>query len=97
MPKKEKERGIIEVKEICFRQYAGSGVISGILMFHFENPALDGDKVERILAPGEVLKVDTGNVVVFEPSVSYEIETVKEFKIFFGGEGLFLIRLMPGK
>ncbi len=60
---------------------------------------IDGDKVERILAPGEVLKVDTGNVVAFEPSVSYEIETVKGFKnIFFGGEGLFLTRLVgPGR
>ena len=29
---------------------------------------VDGDKVERVLAPGEVLKVDTGNVVAFEPT-----------------------------
>ena len=36
---------------------------------------VDGDMVHRTLAPGEVLKVDTGNVVAFEPSVSYEIET----------------------
>lgn len=60
---------------------------------------IDGDKVEKQLAPGEVLKVDTGNVVAFEPSVKYEIETVKGLKnIFFGGEGLFLTRLTgPGK
>ncbi len=60
---------------------------------------IDGDKVERMLAPGEVLKVDTGNVVAFEPSVSYEIETVRGFKnIFFGGEGLFLTKLVgPGR
>ena len=38
---------------------------------------IDGDSIEKQLAPGEVLKVDTGNVVAFEPSVSYEIETVK--------------------
>ncbi len=60
---------------------------------------VDGDKVERILAPGEVLKVDTGNVVAFEPSVNYEIETVKGLgNIFFGGEGLFLTKLTgPGR
>lgn len=56
---------------------------------------IDGDKVERILAPGEVLKVDTGNVVAFERSVSYEIETVKGLgNILFGGEGLFLTKLV---
>ncbi len=60
---------------------------------------IDGDMVEKVLAPGEVLKVDTGNVVAFERSVSYEIETVKGFgNILFSGEGLFLTRLTgPGK
>lgn len=60
---------------------------------------IDGDPIIRDLAPGEVLKVDTGNVVAFEPSVSYEIETVKGLgNIFLGGEGLFLTRLVgPGK
>ncbi len=60
---------------------------------------IDGDMVERVLAPGEVLKVDTGNVVAFEPSVNYEIETVKGLgNIFFGGEGLFITKLTgPGK
>ncbi|MBQ9898794.1 MAG: TIGR00266 family protein [Ruminococcus sp.] len=60
---------------------------------------VDGDMVERTLAPGEVIKVDTGNVVAFDTSVSYEIETVKGLgNIFFGGEGLFLTRLTgPGR
>lgn len=60
---------------------------------------IDGDKVIKELAPGEVLKVDTGNVVAFERSVQYEIETVKGLKnIFLGGEGLFLTKLVgPGK
>ena len=60
---------------------------------------IDGDKVIRELAPGEVIKVDTGNVVGFEKTVTYEIETVKGLKnIFLGGEGLFLTRLVgPGK
>lgn len=60
---------------------------------------VDGDMVEKTLAPGEILKVDTGNVVAFEKSVSYEIETVKGLSnIFFGGEGLFLTKLVgPGR
>ena len=60
---------------------------------------VDGDVVEKTLAPGEVMKVDTGNVCAFEPTVSYEIETIKGVKnMLFGGEGLFLTRLTgPGK
>ena len=60
---------------------------------------VDGDQIEKELAPGEVIKVDTGNVVAFENSVAYEIETVKGLSnIFLGGEGLFLTKLTgPGK
>jgi len=60
---------------------------------------IDGDMVEKELAPGEVLKVDTGNVVAFTPEVAYEVEMVKGLgNIFFGGEGLFLTKLTgPGK
>lgn len=60
---------------------------------------IDGDKIIKNLEPGEVLKVDTGNVVAFDRSVHYEIETVKGLKnIFLGGEGLFLTKLTgPGK
>lgn len=60
---------------------------------------IDGDPIERELAEGEVLKVDTGNVVAFEESVKYEIETVKGIgNIFLGGEGLFITKLTgPGK
>ena len=70
--------------------------ISGTGMVFLE---IDGDKVEKDLGPGEVIRVDTGNVVAFEKSVRYEIETVKGLKnIFLGGEGLFLTRLTgPGK
>lgn len=59
---------------------------------------IDGDIVEKDLQPGQVLKVDTGNVVAFERSVNYEVETVKGLgNIFFGGEGLFLTKLTgPG-
>lgn len=60
---------------------------------------LDGSLKEIELAPGERIKVDSGNVAFFEKAVSYTVETVKGFKnIFFGGEGLFLTVLTgPGK
>lgn len=60
---------------------------------------VDGDKVIKDLAPGEVIKVDTGNVVAFERTVRYEIETVKGLgNIVFGGEGLFITKLVgPGR
>jgi uncharacterized protein (AIM24 family) len=52
---------------------------------------LDGSIKVIDLAPGEKLKVDTGNVAVFEKRVKYSVESVKGFaNILFGGEGLFL-------
>lgn len=60
---------------------------------------IDGDAVEKELAPGEILYVDTGNVVAFDSTVKYDIERVKGFKnVFLGGEGLFVTTLQgPGK
>ncbi len=87
-------------KKLSAGFFGGEGFIlqdiSGNGMVFLE---IDGNKVEKQLAPGEVIKVDTGNVVAFEKSVKYEVETVKGIKnIFFGGEGLFLTKLTgPGK
>jgi uncharacterized protein (TIGR00266 family) len=60
---------------------------------------IDGTCCEKELAPGELIKVDTGNVAAFEETVKFEVERVKGFKnILFGGEGLFLSKLTgPGK
>ena len=57
-----------------------------------------GDFVEFDLKPNESIKVDTGSVVGWDSTVSYNIERVKGIKtIFFGGEGLFLTKLKgPG-
>jgi uncharacterized protein (TIGR00266 family) len=58
-----------------------------------------GNILERVLAPGELLRVDTGCIVAFAPSISYDIEVVSGVKsILFGGEGLFFATLRgPGK
>ncbi len=53
---------------------------------------------ERTLAPGELIRVDTGCIVALQPSVNYEIEYVGKIKsALFGGEGLFFATLRgPG-
>lgn len=58
-----------------------------------------GTIVERQLQPGEVLHVDTGCVVAYEPSVEFEIQQAGNVKTaLFGGEGLFFAVLRgPGK
>jgi len=60
---------------------------------------IDGSIKEIDLAPGEKLKVNTGNVGAFEKTVKYSVERIKGFKnILFGGEGLFLTTVEgPGK
>ena len=94
------ETSVIFTKRISAGLVGGEGFIlqkaTGRGMLFLE---VDGKKKKKELAPGEILKVDTGNVVAFEPSVSYEVETVKGLgNIFLGGEGLFLTRLVgPGK
>lgn len=52
-----------------------------------------GTIVEKRLEGG-VLKVDTGCIVAFEPTISYDIERAGNLKsMLFGGEGLFLATL----
>jgi uncharacterized protein (AIM24 family) len=55
--------------------------------------------MERVLEPGETLRVDTGCLVALLPSVTYDIEYVGKLKTaLFGGEGLFFATLRgPGK
>ena len=58
-----------------------------------------GDFIEMELAPGEVVKVDTGSVVGFDASVEYDIALAGNVKsMLFGGEGIFLTTLRgPGR
>ena len=54
--------------------------------------------MKRDLAPGELLRVDTGCLVAMQPTVDYDIQYVGKIKTaLFGGEGLFLASLRgPG-
>lgn len=60
---------------------------------------MGGTLVERELAPGEVLHVDTGCLAAYTPSIDFDLEMVRGVKsVLFGGEGLFFARLRgPGK
>lgn len=92
--------------DIHFRRKLGSGFFGGegFILQKFTGPgvvfaSLDGEIMEYTLEANQVLKVDTGNVAMFEPTVSYDIEMLRGFKnILFGGEGLFLSTLRgPGR
>ncbi len=58
-----------------------------------------GDHVDFSLAPGEMLQVQTGHLVAFEPTVNYDVQLVGTIRTaIFGGEGLFLTTLTgPGR
>ena len=60
---------------------------------------MGGTIVERTLAPGEELHVDTGCIAAMTADVDFDLQGVGGVKsMLFGGEGLFFARLRgPGK
>lgn len=58
-----------------------------------------GDFIEFELSPADVLQVDTGCIVAFDESVTYDVQFAGGIKTaIFGGEGLFLATLRgPGR
>lgn len=60
---------------------------------------MGGTLVERELAVGEQLHVDTGCLAAYTPTVGFDLVTAGGVKsVLFGGEGLFFARLTgPGK
>lgn len=91
---------------IAINQKMGVGLFGGE---GFIMQKLDGDGMAfvhaggtlavRDLKPGETLRIDTGCVVGFQPSVNFEIQYVGKLKsALFGGEGLFFATLRgPGR
>jgi uncharacterized protein (TIGR00266 family) len=95
----------IEV-EVAFTKRIGAGLFGGegFILQRLEGEGLaflhaGGTIVEKVLDAGETLRVDTGCIVGFAPTVDYEIQFVGGFtNALFGGEGLFLARLTgPGR
>ena len=58
-----------------------------------------GHIIERTLAPGETLRIDTGCVVAYTREIDFDIQFVGGIKnTLFGGEGFFFAVLSgPGK
>lgn len=91
---------------IHFQRRLGTGIFGGegFIMEKIEGDGMaflhaGGYVQERELQPGEVLKVDTGCIVAYGPTVDFDIEFVRGIRNWmFGGEGLFFARLQgPGK
>lgn len=91
---------------IAFQKRLGVGLFGGegFIMQKLEGDGLafvhaGGTLKELVLAPGESLRVDTGCVVAFQPTVDFDIKYVGKVKsAIFGGEGLFFATLTgPGK
>jgi uncharacterized protein (TIGR00266 family) len=91
---------------IAFQRKLGVGLFGGegFIMQRLQGDGwafvhAGGTLQERVLGPGEVLRVDTGCIVAFQPSVNYDIQYVGKIKsALFGGEGLFFATLRgPGR
>lgn len=91
--------------EVAFTKKMGAGLFGGegfiLQRLAGEGMAFvhaGGTVVKKELKRGESLRVDTGCLVAFSPSVTYDITFVGGFtNALFGGEGLFLARLVgPG-
>jgi len=91
---------------IAFQKKLGIGLFGGegFIMQRLQGDGwafihAGGMLMERQLNAGESLRVDTGCIVGFQPSVSYDIQMVRGVKsAIFGGEGLFFATLQgPGR
>ena len=91
---------------IAFQKRLGAGLFGGegFILERLTGDGLafihaGGTLYERTLLPGEALRIDTGCIVAFQPSVDYDIQYVGGIKTaLFGGEGLFFATLRgPGK
>ena len=76
----------------------GAGFLGGegLILIKLRGPGqaffnVGGEISEIKLKPGQKIRVDTGNLAMFDSSVVYDVERVKGIKnIIWGGEGLFL-------
>ncbi len=88
---------------VAFTKRLGAGLFGGegFILQRLSGDGLafvhaGGTLCHKRLGPGETLRVDTGCLVAFAPSVQYDIQFVGGFKnTLFGGEGLFFA-LMTG-
>jgi uncharacterized protein (TIGR00266 family) len=91
---------------IEFQRKLGTGLFGGegFIMQKLEGDGMafvhaGGHVFERVLQPGELLRIDTGCLVAYTQTIDYDIQFVGGIKnTLFGGEGLFFATLRgPGK
>jgi len=91
--------------EVAFTRKLGAGLFGGegFILQRLEGDGMvfihaGGTIVRKELAPGEMLKLDTGCLAGMTASINYDIEFIGGFKnAMFGGEGLFMAKLTgPG-
>jgi uncharacterized protein (TIGR00266 family) len=91
---------------IAFQRKLGVGLFGGegFIMQRLQGDGwafvhAGGTLQERTLAAGELIRVDTGCIVGFQPTVNYDIQYIGKIKsALFGGEGLFFATLRgPGR
>ena len=91
---------------IEFQRKLGTGLFGGegFIMQKLEGDGMafvhaGGYILERDLAVGETLRVDTGCIVAYTQQIDYDVQFVKGIRnMVFGGEGLFFAALRgPGK
>lgn len=84
--------------DATFTRKIGAGFLGGegLILIKIRGPGITffnvGGEVTKIdLKPGQKIRVDTGNLAMFDESVRYDVERVKGVKnLIWGGEGLFL-------
>src|SRR5215468_3066104 len=91
---------------IAFTKRFGAGLFGGegFILQRLQGDGLafihaGGAIYQRDLAVGETVRVDTGCIAAFQPTVDYDIQFVGRIKsALFGGEGLFFATLRgPGR
>jgi uncharacterized protein (TIGR00266 family) len=91
--------------DIAFTKRIGAGLFGGegFILQKLSGDGLafvhaGGTVVKKELAPGQTLRVDTGCLVAFAPTVDYDIQFIGGFRnALFGGEGLVMAQLRgPG-
>lgn len=91
--------------DIYFKKKLGAGLFGGegFILQKFSGNGMvfleiDGEVIEKDLAPGEKILLDPGHIAAMEPTIDFDIERVKGAKNILFGEGLFFSKLTgPGK
>jgi len=92
--------------DATFTRKIGAGMLGGegLILVKVKGPGLvffnvGGEISEVKLTKEQKIRVDTGNLAMFDSSVKYDVERVKGIKnIIWGGEGLFLATMQgPGR